>query len=305
MRRIIILLALTALAAESSWAQRLNRTIELLAADKPVFGVFGWNQSIDNAIALARSDLDFVIIDLEHRPYDVERLRTFLLAMTDKGAILEKGSLQMNVTPLVRLPASNVEATVTIAKQVLGMGAFGLMFPSVATREEAVRAIQASRYPQKKGVPDAEPKGLRGFEPFHPGMWYRGLGAMEYYERADTWPLDPEGEILVVFQIETQEGVENIEDIVSVPGLGAVLVGSYDLSTSLGVPGDVRGPEVTAAVQTVWEACRARGIAMGATGGDLEQQLDQGFRFLAIGSDIGLTARTTENLARAREKSGR
>ena len=77
------------------------------------------------------------------------------------------------------------------------------------------------------------------------------------------------------------------------------------MSTSLGVPGDVRGPEVTAAVQAVFEACQARGIPIGATGGDLEQQLDQGFRFLAVGSDIGLTARTTENLARAREKSGR
>ena len=100
MRQFVILLAWTVLAADSSSAQtrqvsqlsqvRLNRTIELLAADKPVFGVFGWNQSVDNAIALARSDLDFVIIDLEHRPYDVDRLRTFLLAMTDKGASWRK-----------------------------------------------------------------------------------------------------------------------------------------------------------------------------------------------------------------------
>lgn len=190
----LITLTLT-LVAEPGYSQRLNRTIELLDSGKPVFGVFGWNQSVDNAIAQARSDLDFVIIDLEHRPYDVNHLRTFLLAMTDKASILKKGSLQMNVTPIVRLPASNVEATATLAKQVLGMGAFGLMFPTVATKAEALRAVQASRYPQKKGAPDAEPRGLRGFEPFHPGMWYWGLGAMEYYQRADTWPLDPNGEI--------------------------------------------------------------------------------------------------------------
>lgn len=208
--------------------------------------------------------------------------------MTDKANILKKGSLQTNVTPIVRLPASNVEATATLAKQVLGMGAFGLMFPTVATKAEALRAVQASRYPQKQVAPDAEPRGLRGFEPFHPGMWYWGLGAMEYYQRADTWPLDPNGEILVVFQIETREGVDNIEEIVSVPGVGAVLVGSYDLSTSLGVPGDVESPEVAAAVRPVFDACQARGIPMGATGGDVEAQLDRGYRFLAVGADIGL-----------------
>jgi 4-hydroxy-2-oxoheptanedioate aldolase len=291
--------------AQTSPGGRLNRTIELLAGDKPVFGVFGWNHSVDNAIALARSGLDFVIIDMEHRPFDMERLRAFLLGMTDKGAILEKGSLQMNVTPIVRLPTSNSENTAVLAKQVLGMGAFGLMFPSVNTKEEALNAVRASRYPQATGSPDMEPHGLRGFEPFHPGMWYWGLGRQDYYRLADLWPLDAQGEILVVFQIETGQGVDNIEEIVSVPGLGAVLVGSWDLSTSLGVPGEVDGPEVGRAVQSVLRACLARGIPVGATAGELEERLEQGFRFLTVGSDVGLTAGAAANLERARKASGR
>ncbi len=185
------------------------------------------------------------------------------------------------------------------------MGAFGVMFPSVNTKEEALRAVRASRYPQAAGSPDMEPRGLRGFEPFHPGMWYWGLGREDYYRLADLWPLDPQGEVLVVFQIETGQGVENIEEIVSVPGVGAVLVGSWDLSTSLGVPGEVGGPEVGRAVQAVLKACLERDIPVGATAGDVVEKLEQGFRFLTVGSDIGLTNRTTENLERARKASGR
>ena len=173
MRRLVGTIAFMAAVPLIAEAQgRLNGTIEVLASGKPAFGVFGWNHSIDNAIALVRSDLDFVIIDMEHRPYDMERLRTFLLGMIDKQSILEKGSLQMSVTPIVRLPTSNLESTGVLAKQVLGMGAYGLMFPSVGTKAEALRAVQVSRYPQAAGSPDMEPPGLRGFEPFHPGMWY-------------------------------------------------------------------------------------------------------------------------------------
>ena len=109
----------------------------------------------------------------------------------------------------------------------------------------------------------------------------------------------------MVFQIETREGVDNIEEIVSVPGVGAIFVGSWDLSTSLGVPGEVNGPQVTGAVQAVFKACEARGIPMGATGGKLEEKLEQGFRFLTVGSDIGLTAGAARNLERARELTGR
>ena len=150
-----------------------------------------------------------------------------------------------------------------------------------------------------------EPRGLRGFEPFHPGMWYWGMGREDYYRLADVWPLDPQGEILVVLQIETGQGVENIEEIVSVPGVGAVLVGSWDLSTSLGVPGEVNGPEVGRSVQAVLKACLARNIPVGATAGQVEERLEEGFRFLTVGSDVGLTAGAAANLERARKASGR
>ena len=78
---------------------RLNRAIELLENDQPALGVLSADYSLENARALARSGLDFIIVDMEHYPFDVERLRLFLLGMTDKRQIQEKGNLQMNVTP--------------------------------------------------------------------------------------------------------------------------------------------------------------------------------------------------------------
>lgn len=282
-RSLVLLCLLPLLAVGQDSTERLNRTIELLEAGHPVFGHFLFDMSDELAIRVARSKLDFVIIDMEHRPYDVQRLRSFLLAMTDKRAILDSDSLQMSVTPIVRLPTSNVQQVEQLAKQALNMGAFGLMFPTVNTREQALKAVQASRYPQELGSSDLEPAGLRGFEPFQPATWYWGLNNREYYEAADLWPLDPAGEILVVIQIETAEGVANIEDIVSVPGIGAVLVGNYDLSTSLGVFGNVTGDEVNEAIERVVAACNARGIAVGITAGDIEQRVRDGFRFLNVG----------------------
>jgi len=291
----VCVLALGA-ASAADGAQRLNRTLELLAQGQTVFGTFVFDMSVERAIEIADSGYDFAIIDLEHRPADLSALRTFLLGMTNKRRIMEKGSLQMDVTPVIRMSTSNVAQTELLAKQVLNLGAFGLMYPTVSRREQALHAVRVSRYPQAKNSADMEPFGLRGFEPFHPGMWYWGVGRREYYRLADVWPLDPAGEILLVVQIENREGVENIEDILTVPGIAAVLIGSFDLSTSLGVSGEVGDPAVQAAVARVVTACQARGIAVGATAGTVEDRLAQGQRFFNVSRDA---------LSRARAAVGR
>ena len=100
----------------------LNRSIELLSANQPAFGILSHDRSIENARSLARSGLDFVIIDMEHGPLDFESLRTFLLGMVDKARILEKGNLQMDVAPLVRLPANGRDQATFLTKQALDVG---------------------------------------------------------------------------------------------------------------------------------------------------------------------------------------
>ena len=298
MKTITLLVLLgTAIAAEAQEA-RLNKTIELLESGQAAIGRFAFDMSNGNAIQTARSPADFVIIDLEHSPYDVTKLRDFLQQMTDKRQILEKGSLQMNGTPIVRMPSSSVYDTAMLAKQVLNLGAFGLMFPTVNTREEALQAIKASRFPPNRDDSNPDPVGVRGFEPFQQAMWYWGLKMDEYFARADVWPLDPLGELLIVIQIESVEGVENIDEILSVPGIGAVLIGSFDLSASLGIVGQMRHPDLAAAVDTVRTACLQRGIPVGSTSGPLQGRIDAGETFLFAGQ-------TNEQLARALELLGR
>ena len=106
----IVLSSLTAflflMLATNVSAQRVNKLIELFENGEPGFGVLSFDYSLNNARSLATSGLDFVFIDMEHAPFDVERLREFLLGMTNKRSILEKGNLQPDVVPFVRIPAA-------------------------------------------------------------------------------------------------------------------------------------------------------------------------------------------------------
>ncbi len=293
--------ALTALAQPES--DRLNKTIELLEQGAPAFGVLSFDYSLNNARSLARSGLDFIIIDMEHAPFDVESLRLFLLGMTDKRAIIEKGNLQPEVVPIVRIPATGREDILAQAKQVLDVGAFGVMYPSISTKAEAEMAVKATRYPQLNGAADYEPSGLRGRNPSN-AIWYWGID--DYYDKADVWPLDSDGELLAVIQIETRQGVENIKDILSVPGVGVVFIGPSDLSADMGYA-SANAPEVEQAIQAVLQECLATNIPCAITTNrvTVSERLAQGFRFVTVGLDGGLSSSTNEALRIGRSASGR
>ena len=280
---------------------RMNRTIELLESGQSAFGVLSADYSLDNARRLARSNLDFIIIDMEPFPFDVERLHLFLLGMTNKRLIQEKGNLQMNVTPFVRVPATGAEQVLFQAKQVLDVGVFGVMYPSISTVEEAEHAVRATRYPQTRGVADFEPAGLRGRNPAN-ATWFWGV--RDYMQRADVWPLDPRGDLLAILQIEDVEGVANVEEIVKVPGIGVIFVGPSDLTASMGFP---PAAEVEVAIQRVLRACLAQGVPCAITtgAGSVEQRMNEGFRFVTVGFDGGISGGVTTALQRGRAAAGR
>lgn len=291
-------------AVEAQQDVRMNRTIETLEAGHPVFGLFTANLSLQNARALAGSELDFLFIDMEHSPFDMEKLQTFLLGMQNARAVAQQGHPQMRVTPLVRLPMNGREPMQWAIKQVLDMGAFGVVIPFVDTAEEALAVIQAVRYPQPRGSEIAEPHGWRGSSPgIASWLW----GVPDYRNRADTWPLNPRGDLLAVLQIETPAGVENIEEIVGVPGVGAIFIGPSDLAQQYGLPGN--HPEVVAAIDRVLAACLAHDVPCGLTtsAGNVEARLAQGFRFVTVGywGDAGIGGGTSEALGIARRASGR
>jgi 4-hydroxy-2-oxoheptanedioate aldolase len=283
---------------------RLNRTIETLEAGHPVFGLATGTFDLTNARSLATSDLDFVIIDMEHSPFDIETARTFLLGMVDVGRAVQKGSTQMDVTPILRIPMNGEENLQFLVKQALDVGAYGVMFPFINTADQALNAVASMRYPQPRGDAQPEPRGLRGSSPGN-ARWI--WGARDYSQRADVWPLDPQGELLAVLQIETPEGVENIEEIAAVPGVGAIFIGPADLSLNYGVPGN--HPDMVAAIERVLAACQANDVPCGLTtsAGTVEARLAQGFDFVTIswGGDAGISGAAARALEVAREAAGR
>lgn len=270
---------------EDNPAPRINKFIELMEAGKPAFGVFSSKVSVRNGANMASSGLDFVITDLEHSPYDITRLEGYLLGMISKADVVKNG-LQARTVPIIRVPAAGREQLQFIIKQVLDLGPTGILVPHVDTAADALAMVQASRFPQLKDAADFEPQGKRGIG-YGWAARYWGLSGTDYAKRADLWPLDPQGEIVLWLMIETAAAVDNIEEIAATPGVGGLFIGPSDLAFSLGVPlGD---PAVEVAIEEVIAAAKASGVPLGTLcgGNQVEKRLAQGFRFLAVGSDSG------------------
>lgn len=293
-------------AAAPQFPVRLNRVIERLEQGRPAFGAIALDRSLDTAQVLARSDLDWVFIDMEHGSMDFQDLRAFLVGMTDKAAILRKGNLQPNVTPIVRLPQYGREPLQFMVKQALDLGVFGIIFPAIESREQALNAVRAMRYPQRKGSRDMEPAGQRGSGAAN-AIWYWGVTPAEYDQRADLWPLDPAGELLAIMMIESAEGLKHADEIMAVPGVSMMFFGPGDMSHSLGVGSYAQAvggviPEVEAAAQTVLKACISRKVPCGITANasDVATRIQQGFRFFSLGGGGGLSPATDAALRAGR-----
>ena len=248
-------LTVTVWAALTSWpaAQetpggRLNKVIEQFEQGEDAVGNEHWRT-----------------ISFEHNPFMVDDLEAFL------GELEAEGAERPRLTPIVRI---NHEADTDfhhVVKQMLDAGAFGISLPQVRTADQVTRLVRAMRYPPQRGAQYPEPRGRRGWGPTAATrLW--NLSADDYARRADVWPLNPEGELLAIIMCETRECVDNIDEILQVPGLGAVMIGSSDLSLSLGVgtPGANAGaPEVEAAVRTVAEACMRHNVPCGIGTGSI------------------------------------
>ena len=189
------------------------------------------------------------------------------------------------MTPVLRVPSDGSEGFV---EQGLNLGLPNIVVPKIDTAEQALSLVTAMRYPPQRGAKYPEPRGERSMGSGG-AVAYWGVGQEEYKRKADVWPLNPEGELLAIVMIETKTSVDNIEEILNVPGLGAVLVGPYDLGTSLGVGPPVRGkvPEETeAAIQKVRGACMAvEKIICGIAGVDVsdrDRRVEEGWHMIQV-----------------------
>jgi 4-hydroxy-2-oxoheptanedioate aldolase len=237
--------------------------------------------------------VDFIYVDMEHNPLDFPALQMFLLGMGDKGLVLKKGSLQPNVALFARFPPEPDQAS-WVVKQALDIGLMGYIFSGVETREQALAAVQSMRYPQMRGSRYREPAGKRGSGAAN-AAWAWGVTGEEYERRADLWPLNPEGDLLAIVMVESAEGLKNLDQILSVPGVGMVFIGAAgDLHLSLGVPQN--SPEVEAARQTILQGCLAHNVACGMTptnAADAVKRLNEGWKMIRSTEAIIREARAT------------
>ena len=188
--------------------------VRLLDEDKVAFGVTV-DARADPVALSANDDVDFVFFNMEHGPYDVSALRTWMQWLLNPAAIAATGDAMAAKAVIVRIPATGreLDQNIWMVKQVLDVGAHGIILPTVETAEQALMAIRAMRYPQRLGAPDPEPAGLRGTNP-RLAARYWGLSVPDYIERADVWRLDPpNGNLLPWILIESPLGVASVREI--------------------------------------------------------------------------------------------
>jgi 4-hydroxy-2-oxoheptanedioate aldolase len=287
---VVAVIAALVVPANTPSAQQpylhLNPAIEKLAAGKPMIGTQTDDMSLQNCHALARLDFDYVYVDMEHGPLNLDGLAFCVAAMVDKAEALKKGNPQPKVALFARFPpyGRNVESNDWIAKQALDMGLMGVIFNGVDNKEQATRLVRYMRYPQQKMSKYQQPPGLRGYSPGN-AVFAWGVSAAEYERRADVWPLNPEGDLLVIPMIETLEGLKNANEIAAVPGVGAIFIGAGgDLHQWLGVPAN--SPEVESARQSILEACKAHNVACGITAttkAEVDKRLKEGWKMIRTG----------------------
>jgi 4-hydroxy-2-oxoheptanedioate aldolase len=260
----------------------LNGAIAKLAAGETVFASFS-PADPGNAQAFAGGPYDAVVFEMEHNPYSTGALRDSLQYLLDRRQILVRGDVSPAVTPFVRIPANGSEHNQWLAKQALDAGVYGIVWPHVSTVDEARNAVAACRYPRPESAPGYDPPGLRGDGPFNAARYW-GLGVDDYYRRADTWPLAPDGDVLVVVMCEEVKAIRNLPRMLAeVPGIGVVLIGEGDLCQDLGHPRAYDHPDVEAAIADVVAICADAGVPAGiphVTPGNVTARLEQGFRWL-------------------------
>jgi 4-hydroxy-2-oxoheptanedioate aldolase len=244
-----------------------NRFKRALKAGQPQIGLWSTLSSNYSVEVIAGAGFDWILLDTEHSPNELESLLTQLQAAAPYPS-----------HAVVRVPWNDM---VTI-KRVLDIGAQSILIPYVSTAEEARAAVSYTRYP---------PKGVRGVA---------GSTRATRFGRIKDYAKRAHEEICVLVQVENQQGLDNLDAIAAVEGVDGVFIGPADLHASLGLMGEISNPRIMPVIDDAIRRIRKAGCAPGIlTPGEehARRQLECGALFVAVGNDISILARGAEALA--------
>jgi 4-hydroxy-2-oxoheptanedioate aldolase len=261
-------LVLATAAAQTPKPKHINRAIELLEQGQPVYYT-GSHSGTEGSFEQGKKDAqiyaDYISYDMEHAPFDVKGLAEYM-----KGLAAGGPTKSSHRTPavIVNVPVNGtdeaaVRANAWMFQQVLATGVHGIMLTHADT-PGAIRAfVEAVRFPlHKQAVDKGLGEGRRGAHgtPTAAQIW--GVSNDEYLDKADAWPLNPNGELLLGVKLEDKYALANAEENLKVPGIGFAEWGPGDMALSLGVrgPSPEKDPRMVAARAKVFAACKANKI---------------------------------------------
>ena len=254
---------------------RKNLTKEKILAGETTYGVFVNLPSPHIVEIIGNLGFDFALIDAEHGPMDLETCEQMIRAAD-----------VVDTTPLVRI-AMNIQQNIL---RYLDMGALGVQLPLLNNKADVENVVRSVRY---------RPEGRRGLAGVRANSWGMWGPLGEYVVEANR-------QNLVICQIETLEAVENLKEILTVPGIDVVFIGPNDLSQAMGYPGQMKHPEVQKTIDKLVEEIHAAGKALGTVAYDLEtlkKRKEQGFQFIVYNAVAMLAKSGREYLQAARGQS--
>lgn len=242
------------------WSMKLkiNKVKERLKRGEVCFGTMLRILKSPQAVAMCASEgWDYIIMDTEHNDYDYETLANFSLV-----------SKYEEISLFVRVPDKLYHQMA----HILDIGAEGLVLPQVKTKEEMAQIINSTKY---------SPIGKRGVSLSTTHTLFRDYDLEEYMKWANQ-------EHMTIVQIESEEGVSNVEQILSTKGIDAVMIGPADLSVDMGIPGKINHPRIESAFREIIRQCNKHGIAPGVhlnNLDDVKKWITEGMRFIKYGYD--------------------
>jgi 4-hydroxy-2-oxoheptanedioate aldolase len=285
LRLVVVAIAASALlvarpsAQTSTLATRRNKLIATLEANRQAIGLYS-KIDVEQVTTAELEQYDWWWVDMEHQPYSMDRVARVLAALK---------KAKNPATAIVRLPMHGDEISNWPVLQLLDAGILGVCVTAIETPEQAMKLVQAMRYPpQRNSTRPLQPAGHRGYNPNYAAE-FLGLTVPEYDARADVWPLNPNGDLFAMAVIETVAGVENVDKILSVPGISGVIIGPNDLSISYGFgvggnllkPGSGEFNELQGAIARIAKSCVAHRMVCASTIRNLDDyklRKSQGFR---------------------------